>query len=546
MCSVYSVSNPDGAAATSSLRPRPPNTPLRFLIVALAAAIASLPATFGPGPRAGQHQARVDIKAAAGGVRLELDFGVPIAEVVEAGGGELLVRLSAPVDAEALSDLPKRLGDWIDGVSFGFDTVLFKARRNVRMSFAIRGRTLLVELSPSDPSSGDAGATARDGAATNIRVELLKARLLLISGEVRAAADLLAGLAKRYPHDPLVIAALADGDNRAGRWRRALMRYDGLLMRYPENENYAEARADTANQHARRVITDLEWRRVPGEENSRTFRLAGNEFVSPALRLGAAFEIRHMNAKGVRRSGGRVGDFSGVRERGELYARHDWLDGQWLRGDLFVGETGPGIGGIYARPDLYGVSQISIEYRRPNWDYLEGVVGGGIRDKIEVRREHRFSPRISSSLTGFAYRYGLDHDDNMATSVGTQVSLDYAVTLESPRLVLGYLLDAEYRTSWETRLDSTGGPFNPIPLVSREQHTGRMILEQHLSARLLLSIEIGYTVNRFGGKGPVVGGRLAYYGKGPVRLEFRIEQLQNPSDTAQTLTTIGGGLTWRF
>ncbi len=71
-------------------------------------------------------------------------------------------------------------------------------------------------------------------------------------------------------------------------------------------------------------------------------------------------------------------------------------------------------------------------------------------------------------------------------------------------------------------------------------------MEQRFPANLLLTIDFGYTLNRRGGKGPVIGGRLAYGDEGPVRLELRIDQRQNPSVTAQTLTTIGGSLTWRF
>ena len=63
-------------------RRRSPNTPPRILIVVLAAAIALVPAAFGPGPRTEQHQARADINAADGGARLGLYFSVHIAEIV--------------------------------------------------------------------------------------------------------------------------------------------------------------------------------------------------------------------------------------------------------------------------------------------------------------------------------------------------------------------------------------------------------------------------------------------------------------------------------
>ncbi len=459
-------------------------------------------------------------------------------------GRELLLRFNRPLEEADLRDLHKLVPDFVESINSGYDTVLLRTDRNAEHIVLTTALELTVRWRQV-PAATRPGLKSED----QLRLDLLEARLLMETGRERAALQLLDRLGETHPQHPRVLASRANLEDRVGRWRPAFEWYSLALSHDPENEDYQEAKARVWSQEAARVRLDFTWEKVEDGEEERILTYSGHLFlnsISKFLRVGFVLDQNHISVDDITRANGQIKSFNGVRLRGEVYLRYDMQSGSWIRSSLYLASNGVGGGLLYALPDLAGETRLLGEFQRPNWDFPEGVVDHGTRDRIQIQRYQRLTTRLHGSLAGAFNRYGIDGDSRVATSYSIEGSMRYFLTMAYPIFSIGYGLDKEHKLSIEERTDELGGTFNPMPLVSREIHSIDFTIDHTLTSALRVEGTGGYAFDRLGDAGPFFGILATYIPINYLELQLGYYQSINPTLSSQEVRRVRASIMWLF
>jgi hypothetical protein len=300
------------------------------------------------------------------------------------------------------------------------------------------------------------------------------------------------------------------------------------------------------SEQASRIRVDEEHKTVPGRWSEQLTRISGQVRVSEALRLGASYDFNNVQINSVQRTSGKEEPFEGMRHRGELYAQTDFENGVQLRGSVYGAQSTIGGGFYFSMPDSAGRTSIQADFQRPFWEFVEGMVDDGVRDRLEIRRQLTLGRRISSWAAVSVNRYGISRDPNVAESIGGEGGFRFFILLTNPYLTLDYGFDGEYRQRIETRNSAAGLSFNPIPLLNREVHTLSAALGSEMAPNLRADGYGGFAYDRLGGKGPYFGVRLTYDTPSDFGAQLWFDRRLNTVNTGESINRFGGRLLWKF
>jgi tetratricopeptide (TPR) repeat protein len=448
---------------------------------------------------------------------------VPYTSAID--GRELLLQFDRPIDSTQASQLPERLPMWIEGANTGFDTLLIRAARDVSYDVRAEGTSIVIRMQAFAAATGAIPPAEQEQG--ELRLQILRAQLLLTDGKSGDAARLLEDVRREHPDYIPAISNLGQVEHRIGRWRRAHTLYSRALQLDPRNVDVRRLRSEVLADHAARVRIDADFKNVSGAQSERIVRWSGHAFLVDYLRLGVAVDQNHTS----------LGGNTFVRRRGELYAQYDSEDGSEFRASAFGTRRGLGGGLRYGRMDSSGRLHFQAEYRRPFWESLEGIAGYGTRDRAEIHRTQRLGRYLDSRVTVAFNRYGLNGEDNVARSAGVDGGLAFAFLRGNPYVATEYSFDLESR-----RFARPG----TLPLVSREVHSGVVTTQFRLSRGLIAEGFGGYSWDRLGGHGPFNGGRLILAGPGRLGFQVWFDRRLNTIATSQVVHRAGGYLYWRF
>jgi hypothetical protein len=418
-----------------------------------------------------------------------------------------------------------RLPTWVEGANTGFDSLLIRAARDVAYDVRASGTSIVIRMD-GVPISVEAPPPAEQEQG-ELRLQILRAQLLLSEGREGDAARLLEGVRKTHPDYIPAISNLGQIEQRIGHWRRAHTLYSRALQLDPRNVDVRQLRSDVLADHAPRIRIDADYKKVTGAQTEFNTRLSGHAFLVDYLRLGIVLDENHTD----------FGDNFYVRRRGELYLQHDSEGGGEFRASTFGTRRGAGGGLRYGRTDSSGRFHLQAEYRRPYWEFVEGIAGYGTRDRAEIHRTQRLGRYVDTRLTVAANRYGLNGEDNVARSFGVDGGVALPFSRGNPYVAAEYSFDIE-----SSRFVQPG----TVPLVSREVHSGVVTTQVRLSRHFLVEGFGGYSWDRLGGHGAFNGGRLIL--GGPSRLGFQVwfDRRLNSIATGQVVHRAGALLYWRF
>ena len=495
-------------------------------------------------------------------------------------GREVLLSFPRALPQFDASALQRRAEGLLAGVSVGFDTLLLHLEPGVAATRVDSGGSLRLLLQrrpegtqvelPQEQSSATApggrlGAVESGGPPSRVpalrdeqgelRLRLLEAQLLAQTGQLAEARRRFEDLRQAMPESAEPLNGLAGAAWRTGRWRQALGLYREALLIDPTDRSVADAAEAIERVHARRLRTDFEYREIrggvdTGRATATIGGVGGHQPFGDGWRLGFSFDLAYVDASQVQRSDGSIGSFSGLRHRAELYLQHDGLDGKVFAGSLFVTGDTPGFGVRAELPDDRGATSLRAEYRRPNWDFVQSLVGDGTRDRLAVGRRQQFTGDLTGRLDIGANRYGIDGDRNAASTfaVGGELRLGNLASIRG--LSAAYVFDGEYVLQRDERIGANGQTFAPLQILDREIHAatvGYSGARGTSAAEGLLTYEVsaGYGVDRYGKAGPLVSGVLGY-ALGNVEVRLRGGYVQNIGRARSTNTVLGGSLTWIF
>lgn len=417
-----------------------------------------------------------------------MEWSDPVGYTTSIVGRELSLRFDRPLTLAPGTDLGAMLPNWIEAATTGFDTLLIRARGESTYAVRADGPRIVIELRVAQ---GQPTASPEDRLG-ELRLDLLRAQLLFAEGRWTRADRILAGAAARDP-----------GAREVRNLRR-------------------EVRSDQGS----RTQFEFETKDVQRAQSERMVRLTARGLVG-YTKFGGAIEVDRVT----------LGGQAFERQRAELLAQHNFDSGGELRLSAFGTRLAVGGGVHYAQAGAGAKTEVAVEYRRPYWEYVEGLAAYGTRNRGEIRREQRIGPRVSTRAGAAMNQYGLGTADRVGQSASFDAGLDVTLLKTNPDVVVEYAVDVESRRF--SRPDT-------IPLVSREVHAGSVIVHHRVGRWLLTEAFSGYATDRLGGQSPFFGARVIRTGSGRLGFHLWVDRRLQSVATGQTVSRAGANLQWRF
>jgi tetratricopeptide (TPR) repeat protein len=508
--------------------------------------------------------AQVEVTREGGRARFVLRWpGAVATEEIERRGRELTLRFSRPLGGVALDSVPGRLQGWVDNVLYGYDSVLLVLAADVVADVVADRSGVVVTFTKEAKSVHTAGAALAERVARR-RLDYFRALTLLEGGQEREARALLRDQAQHGPRDAQSSALLAQTEERLGRWREAAAAYDDALAQTPDEPSLIVGKARLLHENGDRARIDSDWQQVRGADVQRIQRLTGVMNLPGSNTIAYALENRRVDVDAAIHRDGASAPFHGARQRMEFAIAHDWPEGERSTLTFHAAQRVLGVGLTHGWKDEDSETRVGLTWNEPSFATLEGIIGGGRRDRLFVQHEARLSDRWSFGF-GVGYnRYGLAGASDLARSASVEAQLRYVLNREGPLASLAYLLDAEYVGRREQReipaeprpsdqVIGTPTPprpgqfFAPLPTATREVHVLQLSVEDWIADYVRYSAQIGYAYDRRGKSGPQGAVSLSWEPLDTLEIGLRASHARSTArGTASAVNAAGGYLLWRY
>ena len=376
------------------------------------------------------------------------------------------------------------------------------------------------------------------------RLALLRAQWLFASARTAEALELLRGLIASEPNPARAQTKLGLIEQSIGRTRQARDLFETAVQLEPGNEDFEQTLAGLDREQAPQVQVEGEARTIQGSRQESLISVLAERTLA-AFHVQFAFDQDSASIRSLRFADGRVGAFNGVRERGEASVEREWMDGRRVKVSVFEGGSKPGAGAAVTQPDAKGATTIALEINRPFWEFNESLAQDGARDHAEIRHETTLGRRLSARFGVAWNRYNLKPAPGAAETAAPTGGATFRLA-ERPQLALEYYFDGEYRLSIISRPDASGKLFEPLPLLSREVHGAGLSFTEPIGSHAKVSGASGMAVDRLGGYAPFLNFKVAYEPRGHFSASLDFDRRLYFLNSAQTVTTVKGGLSWRF
>jgi hypothetical protein len=420
--------------------------------------------------------------------------------------GNAAVILQHPEGAGALALGDVKRTPWISYAREGRDQTMLVAASGYQFE-VMQGAEGGTWLHPVKIANGQQQALDESFAIQNT---LMQARLEVETGRSYAASQRSRALVKQHPDNAQVLGFSANVENFIGNWpyaRKLINKAHGIQ---PLNEDIITLQRGIERLHASNIYLDGEWKRL--DESDMFITSAGGTYdVNDKVQVGLKVQNNSVDSQQLRFSNGRIGSSNTERQRGEVFARYFDDAGSQSQLSVFGNNDTAGVGAYHSFVNRLGFTNLGVEYHRPNWDFVEGVIDDATRDRVEIG--HRYSPTDKIILTGElgVNRYNTEYGDDLVRSTTVAASASYRLH-EQPYVAVGYGLDAEYTDSKELGLDSAGRVSQRFPLDSREVHSLNVFGSHDFTENTNAEGFAAYGYDRMtGDSGPSVEGRVTHY-----------------------------------
>lgn len=432
---------------------------------------------------------------------------------------ELLIRFSRPIEAPEALALPHQAPVWVSNVRTGYDSLLIHAAQDVVYTVDTEGEAVVITMhqAPQSTETTEEGSTEPINANEHLRAELLRARALFESGAFEQARVILQQLIEEDPERVEPLVNLAELENRAGRWRKAVTLYNRALH-LVNDPSVARAKAQLLAQHKQFVQAEVGVQHYQDADTQTFLTTTGRLFSGKWADVGFEYQARYVDAPSVARPNGDTSGFSGVRHRLELNLSGAYTKGIDLTGRLFATEYDVGIGGDLSGAIGDGRLALALRYHEPYWVLVEGVVSGGAADRLSIEYAgalgHDFWVQAKAGVN--AYSIG-DEFHGAKSGTGT-LAIRYLPPISAGTLSFGYIFDGEFPFDLTKKTDDNGMEFAPVNIIRREVHTMELSYVRDVTDALTIGGTFVYSYDRVGGNGP--GGHAVLTYKPSIPWEF--------------------------
>jgi len=466
-------------------------------------------------------------------------------------GQNLVLRFSQPIEIPNIEGLVEAIPDWIKKIKTGYDSLLLQATNESAFRIFEVGNKVVIQVSLVSLMK----FTTAD--SEDRELLHLESSLLLQTHKFEAQSR-LQELLNAHPQDPKIMADLAEAEGRLGRWREAIKHYDCALPLEPDSIDLVKSKSYLRGQYGPQVRADQYYRDTSNEETQWVSRLMARESFCSDLAVGVFFENRVVNDNQIRpRNNGSLDVFEGNRQRWNTYV--EMAQGFSTSRLAVVGqETEPGVSLEHQRHLPVGELYLQGVYHEPYWEFVEGLIGEGTADRLRIKWIYEgHSPFIGkyrgknylSGLAGIsANRYGVEDDNDVAESIQLEAELRYHIDELLSGLSIGYQFNGEYVDLTDSRIDTDGNNFSPLPIQNLQTQAWDISLSEYITSHLRFDLAAGFKYdNRVDSKGPFVFFDLIYDSFSNIDVGMNVEFNQESArGTDNTFTQIGAFIIWKL
>jgi len=466
-------------------------------------------------------------------------------------GKNLVLRFDEPIETPGIEQFGKEIPLWIKNIKAGYDSLLIQATRNSAFQVLKSENKIIVQIKQL-PLKEETQSVEEDR-----ELEHLESTLLLQTNKFDAYSG-ITKLLEAHPDDPKFMADLAEVDNRLGRWRQAIKHYACAIRREPDSVGMKQAHGFLRGQFGPQVRVDQYYRDTTNAEIQQISRVMTRQTFCSNYMVGVAFENRIINDNLNRpRNNGKLQVFNGNRQRWNAYVEkaHEFAT---TRFTIVGQETEAGASLEHRRQLRLGAVSLKGVYHEPYWDFAEGIIGGGTADRLQLRWLYqgnspligKFKSKnpINATLGISANRYGVKDDDNVAESVKVLAEFHYQLNRLFPGLSIGYEFNGLFVNLTETRINSQGNNFNPLPIQNIQTNAWDISLLNRITDHIRYDFTAGYKYDtRVKSKGPFTSLRLVYDSFSHLDIGASAEfDIASARGTSSTFTQFGAFMIWKF
>jgi tetratricopeptide (TPR) repeat protein len=436
---------------------------------------------------------------------LELAIDGIRADEAFVSNGEVVVYFSAPIDVQNIDALAEARADWIETIEYGYDSLVIRFAQDTELSTEIDGGTVRIRATRDTTDTDELIPGSAD--PQSIRLEYYRALVLIESGAVHKGRAILVDQLRRDPTNIEVILLLAQAEERLRRPRRAIALYDKALALDPNLPSAIRDRRRLNRDTADTVGITTRYQDVTNGETQVITTLDGRISSDTGFALSFEAQNRAMDSGTVSRPNGDNGQFDGDRQRAEvtLTTPNNRFGAQSVSIFGSTQVAGVGVGLDYVADDT--TWQAEGLYSEPDFNFVEGIVEGGARDRLAGSWRRQLADLYELSAGLALNRYSLS-GEHAGTGAETTAEIRRVIAAPWPFATIGYRFDAEYILNSQTN-DLTGA--NLLPLSSRETHNIDVSTEGYLTDFLRARGLAGYSYDRLnGGGGPQAELNLIY------------------------------------
>ena len=526
----------------------------RVLAAALFAAVL-----VGVGPDA-RGAAAVGLDEIAGQDWLALNFVWPedVTFAHDVTGRELVIRFASAVPEGFINGLSEDAVQWIDYLSFGFDSILIRMKPGIEADVSQPGpREVAAVFSRREIGSLPENAGDAEPDRADLRFRMLEAELLRKGGQLVQARRLMRQEMDRNPKDIDVLIALAGIESELGRRDKAVQLYNRVLALQPDLEEIAIEKKRLKGIGRSNVVSGTEIRigstvqLVKDEDRQEEHRLHARHWLTRSWQFILDGERRKLSTGAALRSNGDIAGFRSIKQRAAVGAKFAVDAGTAVEGVIHLSEGLPGASmrvsrrGFVFSPE--SESSVEVDIFEPYWGLVEGIVNDGARSRVRTTHYEPLGQEIDLFAESAVNSYRIDNDARVADSVSAGISTTYSPWWLPHGLSLGYQVDAEYVLTRQVSRRSDGTTFRPLNVVTRETHTARIGFDREIADHLSVALNAGYNYDRFNSKGPVVATAIRYAPSPGVQAELTASQsIASSRGSDGTVNRFGALLSWLF
>ena len=424
-----------------------------------------------------------------------------------------------------------------DNVQYGYDYFIFTPAEHSRMH--VKEGPGRVQITLSKKEAHPDNVSNKNDTTT---IKLIQARGLLEKGEFEEAYKIVDQLNEQQPQNPQILKSLAGIENSTGRWESAIQHLLEAEKIAPLDEDIKSMKNGLADSYGSSVDGNFEFKRVGTTKHERIGRLNGRVKILPGTFIGAKTEVNRLKVENITRARtGVLGTVKTTIHRDEIYAEHNFLNGNQVRGAYFASNGHSGGGATIKLNDFNGHFLFSGEYNKADWGNNESLVDKGVRHQLKAGRYQQFTPHFFASINGAANWYDINGTTQAAKSLGWNGLISYTMPFNNvsrffghePSITFTYNVDAEYPTNTKRTTGTNGTQFKPLPLTYQEVHGFEVAGETNLTSWLHVYGFAGYTFDRYGGNGPRGGAKITIIPMDRVSLTAEVTSSVSDSDTKQ-------------